>query len=134
MAILDVAVRVEGNTIFQAAPTVVWPVNFRIASLTICSMTVVLAPLAVTAALLKLTTTLPGHLLPGPGAIAADVAEKIESTLEATVIPAAPMAVILRKFRRPVEMLLPMAFFLRLNKTADNQWSAFNPAFGALTR
>jgi hypothetical protein len=75
-------------------------------------MTVVSATVAKTAALLKLTTTLPGHLLPGPTAFMADGDAKIGSSLEAIARPAAPAAVILRKFRRPVEMFLPMVFFL----------------------
>jgi hypothetical protein len=73
-------------------------------------MTVVSAPLAPTADLLKLTTTRPGHLLPGPGAIAADCRAKIESIREASVIPAAPTAVIFKKFLRLVEFFFLMSW------------------------
>jgi hypothetical protein len=40
--------------------------------------------------------------------MAADVAEKIESTLEARARPAAPATLFFRKLRRPVEMFLPI--------------------------
>jgi hypothetical protein len=42
--------------------------------------------------------TRPGHLLPGPGEKVSDRFAKIESTLEASAMPAAPMAVIFKKF------------------------------------
>jgi hypothetical protein len=45
--------------------------------------------------------------LPGPGAKASERFAKIESTLEASVIPAAPMAVIFKKFLRLVDFFCP---------------------------
>jgi len=91
-------------------------------------MTAVLATaLALTAALLKLTTTRPGHLFPGPGEAAADDAEKIESTFETSVIPAAPAAVIFKKFLRLVDFLSPMSwsFFKIKRESTVNRLSNF---------
>jgi hypothetical protein len=75
---LESAFSDDGKIAFQAAPTLDSPVNFSIDWSTIPAITegtgAVEEPLSVTAFLLKLTTTLPGHLLPGPGVKAADLA------------------------------------------------------------
>jgi hypothetical protein len=127
MAIFEEAVKDAGNIDFQASPTVDCPVNFTIASSTICITVIVSTPLESNADLLKLTTTRPGHLLPGPGEVTAADDAKIVSTFEAMANPAAPAIPTLRKFRRLVDIFFLMAFpFLWFSITIRKKFLSCN--------
>ena len=115
MAIFEETVKESGNIDFQASPTVVWSVNNKIALSTISITVIVSTPLESNADLLKLMTTRPGHLLPGPGEVTADDDAKIVSTLEAMASPAVPATLTFRKYRRLFNIFLLMVnLFSRL--------------------
>jgi hypothetical protein len=113
MAIFEVAESDAGKIAFQAAPVVVSPVNFLIESSTIFASTsgatARLDADPVTAALLKLITTLPGHLFVGLGPVGPEVAANTFGVGPVNVIPAAAAAAVLRKFLRCMEVFAAIA-------------------------